>query len=61
MRKCPFWSSKEENIGCNTECPMNQDLDQEEECIFKECLDGTNLKFSDLIDANEFQNEDEFI
>lgn len=59
MRKCPFWSSEEENINCNTECPMHQDLGKEEECIFKECLDGIDLKFGELIDTNEFQVEDE--
>lgn len=59
MRKCPFWSSEEKNINCNTECPMHQELNNGEECVFKEYLEEIDLKFSNLIDNNGFEVKDE--
>lgn len=48
MRMCPFWSTDDEQISCNKECPMVQDLERHEECVFKEYLDSSDLKFIEL-------------
>lgn len=43
MRICPFWSSIEENEQCFDECVMHKKLNNEEECIFIDCLENNKL------------------
>ena len=53
MSKCPFWSTKKENVDCYKECPMIMSEDvvviEEEQCIFQECSSSTDMNFKDII------------
>lgn len=39
MRKCPFWSSDENFTECFSECVMNKDVENGDECVFISYLD----------------------
>ena len=53
MSKCPFWSTKKQNVDCYEECPMIMTEDGEinggEQCIFHECSSSTDMNFKDII------------
>lgn len=52
MRICPFWSTIEGNEQCFDECVMHKKLNNEEECIFIDCLDNklTHLSIERLLE-----------
>ncbi|BFK80604.1 hypothetical protein I3900191A7_07490 [Clostridium baratii] len=56
MSNCPFWSSEFEGVKCNSECPMKQDLEKDEDCVFKEYLDETSLGYGNLVNVKGYRN-----
>lgn len=56
MSKCPFWSTKKENVDCYKECPMimseDDGINEEEQCIFHECSSSTDMNFKDIINED---------
>ena len=59
MSKCPFWSSRKENISCNKECPMNPIKNNNETCPFIEHLLTEKIVFKDVIDEEFAYSKDE--
>ncbi|MBU5487485.1 hypothetical protein KQI77_04820 [Clostridium sp. MSJ-8] len=49
MGKCPFWSTSKKSVKCYSECPMNNDS-EDEVCLFKEHINGGVLEFKDIIE-----------
>lgn len=45
---CPFWSTEEEQVNCDKECPMVQELERSDECVFKEYLECNDFKLIEL-------------
>ncbi|ATD55655.1 hypothetical protein [Clostridium chauvoei] len=59
MSKCPFWSTSREKVSCYSDCPMNESIQEDEICPFKEHL-TTKLIYKDSISEDFAYSQDKY-